>query len=478
MDIKRKAINSGKWVTISTVFQALLQFGQIAVLARFLSPTEFGIVAIANIIISFFSIFANLGFTNSIIYKQEKDQKVLSTVFYVNIILGFVIFLIIYFSSPFVVSFYGEPRVSKVLNLSSLVFLFVYLGSVHAILLKKELRFRSVAFIDIFGNLIGTSLMIYLAINGYKELSLVYGGLLTHFIRTILEIYFGRDLFFPKLYFRIGEIKDHLKFGLYNFGENLVSYIESNWDNIIIGKILGPKYLGIYTLAIQLAVYPITKLNPVILQVAYPIIAKLKDDPVLLKRVYLKILDILSYFNFPLLAGLFITVESVVPLVYGPGWEETFPLIRIFVFVSAIGCLGHPLFTIAYSKGKPNFLFYLNLISLAIKIPLVYYLGKYWDGTGIAYALLISTFIHTTLNFKIVGYLIGNFFSSFLNEIIKPILFCFIMIIIVYLYKTFIGYSGWLHAIAEIGIGGFIYLGFTLLFKYSFSDIKQLRNSL
>lgn len=478
MNIKQKAINSGKWVTVSTTFQAVLQFGQIAVLARLLDPTIFGIVAISNIIIAFFGIFANLGFTNSIIYKQEKDPKILSTVFYVNILLGFIIFFAVYFSSPFVVSFYNEPRLGKVLGLSSLIFLFAYFGSVHSILLKKELRFKSIALIEIIGNLVGSIVTIYLAFQGYEELSLVYGGIILHSIRTVLEIYLGRDLFFPQLYFQLSEIKEHLKFGIYNFGENIIRYIESNWDNIIIGKILGPKYLGIYSLAIQLAVYPITKLNPLILQVAYPVIAKIKDDALLLKRMYLKVLDLLSYFNFPLLGGLFITVESVVPLIYGPGWEETFPLVRIFVFVGAIGCLSHPLFTLVYSKGKPKYLFYLNLVSLAIKIPLVYYFGKYWHIEGVAYALLVSTIIYTTLNFIIVNHLIGNFLKPFFNDLIIPVVFCFIMIVTVHFYKSFIGYTGWYNTLAEISIGGIVYLGFTFLFKYSFADLKDIKNSL
>lgn len=478
MSIKEKAINSGKWITLSTAFQTILQFGQIAILARLLNPTIFGIVALSNIVIVFFGIFANLGFTNSIIFKQEKNQNILSTVFYVNIILGFIIFLIIFIASPFIVSFYGEPRLAKVLSISSLIFLFSYFGSVYSTLLKKELKFRSIALIDIIGNLIGTSFTIYFAYIGFEEMSLAYGGLITHSIRTFLEFYFGKNLFSPRLYFKINEIKDHLKFGLFNFGENFVSYIQDNWDNIIIGKLLGPRYLGIYTLAMQLSVYPITKLNPIILQVAYPVIAKMKDNPNVLKKMYLKILDLISYFNFPLLAGLYVTVETIVPLVYGPGWEETFPLIKIFVFVAAMSCLGHPLFTLAYSKGKPNYLFYLNLVTLTIKIPLVYLLGTYWHITGIAYALLISMLTHTVLNFLIVYKLIGPFFRIFLQNLLKPVVFCFVMILIVAIYKYFIGYDGWYNAILEIVLGGLIYISFTLLFKYSFSDMRKIRKSL
>lgn len=478
MSIKKKAINSGKWITFSTIFQTILQFIQIAVLARLLDSTAFGIVAMSGIFISFFTIFADLGFSNSIIHKQETDKKILATVYFVNVILGITMFLLIHLFSPLIVSFYKEARLGKVVNTNAIIFLFIYFGSVQAILLKKELRFKMIALIDIIGNAVGFPVTIYFAYNGYAELSLVYGGIVIHAVRTCLEIYFGRDLFLPQFAFKIREIKDHLKFGMFNLGESFVSFIQSNWDNIIIGKILGAKYLGYYTLALQLGYYPVSKLNPLILQVAYPIIAKLKDDAIAFKNTYIKILDILSFFNYPLLAGLYVTVESVVPLVYGPGWEPTFPLIKIFVFVSCLSCITHPLFTIAYSKGKPKYLFYLGIITLAIKIPLVYFLSQYWNVTGVALALLITGLVNLILNLFIVHSLIGDFITLFLKNLIKPVLFCLLMVAAVTAYKMLFGHAGLLNTIIEITLGGIIYLLCTLKFKYSLSEIMEIRRSL
>ena len=478
MSIKQKAINSTKWVTFSTAFQTVVQFLQIAILARILSPTVFGIVGISSTIITFFSMFANLGFSNSIIYKQESDRKILSTVFFVNILLGVIVFLTLFFISPLIVAFYHEPRLDKVIKISSSMFLIIYFGSIYSILLQKELKFKTVATIDISGSVMATTVTIILAYHGFEELSLVYGGLTLAFTRTILQLILGRKLFSPMWHFQLSEIKDHLSFGMYNFGEGIVSFIQGNWDNIIIGRMLGAKILGYYTLAYQLAIFPVNKINPIILQVAYPVLAKMKDDPEELKSSYLKILDIISYFNLPLLAGLFITAESIVPLIYGPGWEPTFPLIKIFVFVSILSCLSHPLFTLVYTKGKPNLVFYLNLVTLAAKIPLVYFLGKYYQVTGIAVAFLLSTFINMVLNFVIVQSLIGTYIKRFLTNFSKPIIFCLLMVGIVYLYKHFVGYVGLVNAFVEIAIGALIYFSLTLLFKFSYAEIKQIKKLL
>ncbi|MVM36996.1 MOP flippase family protein [Spirosoma sp. HMF3257] len=478
MSNTQKAMNGGKWITVSTIISTLFQFVQVAVLARVLAPADFGIVSISNLIIAFFQVFANLGFSNSIIYKQESDRNVLSTLYYLNLLVGFVIFIAIHLSAPYIISFYHEPKLTQVLNLSSYYFVIAYFGQIYMFLLEKELRFKSVAIIDITGTVIGSAVTITLAYNGYHELSLIIGSLVMQTVKSILQITFGLRFFIPKLVFNLSNIKEHLRFGIFNMGEGFLGFIQFNADNIFLGGMLGVKMLGYYTIAYQLCVFPIMKLNPIILQVAYPILAKMKENTADLKKSYLKILDFISYCNLPLLAGLFITADGVVPLIYGPGWEQTTELIRIFVFVGIFICLSHPLYTIAFTKGKPNLLFYLNLGTLVVKIPLVYLLGTYWGVTGIAVAFLLATLLNMLVNFAMVHYLIGDFIGEFSKNIAKPITFCLIMVGIISLYKSFVGYTGITNTLVEVALGGATYAVLTLAYKLSFAQIKAYRQGL
>ncbi|GAB3222916.1 colanic acid undecaprenyl disphosphate flippase WzxC [Spirosoma arcticum] len=471
-------MNGGKWITIATVISTLFQFIQVAILARLLSPADFGIVSVSNLIIAFFQVFANLGFSNSIIYKQESDRNVLSTLYFLNLMVGALIFVVIYVSTPSIVLFYHEPKLERVVTLASYYFLIVYFGQLYYFLLEKELRFRSVAIIDIVGTLVGSGVTITLAYSGFEELSLIIGSLVMQVIRTVLQIGFGLKFFVPTWFFNLRNVKEHLRFGLFNLGDGLLGFIQSNSDNIFIGGMLGVQQLGYYTIAYQLAIFPISKLNPIILQVAYPILAKMKDNTASLKQSYLKILDFISYCNLPLLAGLYITAESIVPLFYGPGWEKTIDLIRIFVFVGAFTSLSHPLFTLAFTKGKPNLLFYLNLGTLIVKLPMVYFLGTYYQVTGVAFAFLLATFLNLAVNFMIVQYLVGNFMGTFLRNIAKPLLFCLIMVGLVALYKALVGYDGLTNMLIEIAIGGATYAVLTLTYKLSLADIKAYRQAL
>jgi len=478
MSNTRKAMNGGKWITVATVVSTVFQFSQVAVLARLLVPSDFGVVSVSNLVIGFFGVFANLGFSNSIIYKQESDRKVLSTLYFLNMMVGLLMFVLVYLSTPYIVDFYKEPRLERLLHIASFYFVVVYFGQIYLFLMEKELQFRSVAQIDIVGSIVAVTVTLVLAYNNYRELSLVVGALVGQVVRSVGQMVAGQALFRPMLTFSIADIKDHLRFGVYNLGDGILGFIQQNIDAILIGKLLGVTQLGFYTLAYQLAVFPINKLNPIILQVAYPLLAKMKESNDNLKNSYLKILDFISYCNFPLLAGLFITANSIVPLFYGPGWGETVGLIRIFVFVSVFFCMSHPLFTLAFTKGKPNLLFYLNVGTILVKVPLIYVGGLYYGTTGVAVAFLVATFLNTAANFMIVQSLIGNFFRAFLQNLAKPVLFCLIMVGTVALYKLLFGYEGLIHTAAQIIIGGTVYGGLTLRYKLSFAKIMAYRQAL
>jgi len=478
MSNTRKAMNGGKWITVATVVSTVFQFSQVAVLARLLVPSDFGVVSVSNLVIGFFGVFANLGFSNSIIYKQESDRRVLSTLYFLNMMVGLLMFVLVYLSTPYIVDFYKEPRLERLLHIASFYFVVVYFGQIYLFLMEKELQFRSVAQIDIVGSIVAVTVTLVLAYNNYRELSLVVGALVGQVVRSVGQMVAGRALFRPMLTFSIADIKDHLRFGVYNLGDGILGFIQQNIDAILIGKLLGVTQLGFYTLAYQLAVFPINKLNPIILQVAYPLLAKMKESNDNLKNSYLKILDFISYCNFPLLAGLFITANSIVPLFYGPGWGETVGLIRIFVFVSVFFCMSHPLFTLAFTKGKPNLLFYLNVGTILVKVPLIYVGGLYYGTTGVAVAFLVATFLNTAANFMIVQSLIGNFFRAFLQNLAKPVLFCLIMVGTVVLYKLLFGYEGPIHTTAQIIIGGTVYGGLTLRYKLSFAKIMAYRQAL
>ncbi|MBB5646771.1 MOP flippase family protein [Pedobacter cryoconitis] len=478
MSNKKLAISGAKWTTISTVVNTVLQFVQIAILARLLEPSSFGIVSISTLVITFLGIFAHFGFSNSIVYKQESDNKVLSTIYFLNLMIGAAMFIIIYCGAPLLVMYYKEPRLLEVLHISAFYFPIVFLGQIYNILLEKELKFKSLALTEIVCSILATTITIILAYKGFQAKSLVFGLLAGQTLKMLVQNVIGRVYFSPVWYFKLKEIKEHLMFGIYNIGDSLLGFANSNMDTILIGGLLGVKELGYYTIASQVAIYPVARICPIIVQICYPIMARMKENLEHLKGAYLKIVDFLSYVNIPLLAGLFLMSANVIPLIYGPGWDATVPLIKIFVFTGIFSCLMYPLSTVAYSTGKPKLLFYLNLITLVIKFPLIYIMAKQYGIMGIAYGFLITTFITLVMNFFLIQFMVGDFMKTFLENIAKPLLFSVAMAVVILLYKQFVGNTGTFHTMVQIALGGLVYAGLTLKYKLSFSEIKNLKQSL
>jgi len=477
MSNQKSAINGAKWTTTATIITVLFAFFQLAIIARVLDSSAFGLVAMSTITINFFHIFANLGFTNSIISKQETDKKILSTIFYSSLALGLTMFISVNLCSHLIAEYFNEPRLKYIIRISSINFPLIYAGQIYNILLQKELKFKQLAIIDVSSSLFGTIITTSLAYNNFEELSLIYGEVCYTAFKVTLFIIVGFKLFNPIFYFNLKDIKDHLRFGVYNLGEGILGYAGSNVESIIIGKIIGAKALGLYTIAYQLAVYPIVRLNPIIMQVTYPIMAKMKDTAGL-KRAYIKIVDFITYCNFPLLAGLFITAISVIPLVYGKDWIDTIPLVKVIIFVSMLKCINAPISSLAFTKGKPNLIFYLNLTTLIIKLPIIYFFSMYFGLMGVAVANLITTIAETILTSILAKHLIGDYFREFLLNIYKPILFCLIMVLIIAVYQHFITSTALVHTLIQIGIGGSIYLGLTLKYKLSLTEILALKKTL
>lgn len=477
MSNQKAAINGAKWTSTATVITTVLAFSQLALIARHLDPAIFGLVSICSLVMNFFHIFANLGFTNSIISKQESNTKALSTIFYANIALGVSMCILIYFSSGLVVSYYDEPRLSFVIKLSSLTFPLIYTSQIYWNLLQKELKFKVLALIEVIGGVINFITVLILAYSGYQELSIIYSQLLFTLVKTILYIILGRKLFTPVFYFKLAEIKDHLRFGIYHLGEGVLGFINSNLENIVIGKAIGIKELGLYTIAYQLAVFPVYKLNPIIMQVSYPIMAKMRDNDGL-KRAYLKIVDFITFCNYPLLAGLFITSSSVVVLLYGQDYQGAVPLVKVIVFVSLLSCVMAPISSVALSKNRPNVMFYLNLSTLIIKIPVLYFSSMQFGLLGIVYGFVLVSFVQAIGMLLTLRMLVGDFMQVFIANIMKPIGFSLIMVFFLAIYQIMFPELNTTHLIVQVLIGGFIYLSLTLRFKITLKEILNLRQSL
>lgn len=391
MNLKAQAISGVKWTTFSTVITTVLQLLQLAILARFLEPSAFGLMASVMVVIGFSQAFLDMGISNAIIHKQEISKDQLSTLYWVNVLAGFLLFLIIILVAPFVASFYEETELTQLIYIVALTFIIQPFGQQFMVLWQKEMRFSEIAKIDIVTKSISLVVSVYLAYKGYGVYALVYGTLAGVVSQTVQFMYMGLKEYRPSFVFKLGEIKEFLSFGAYQMGEKTINYFNFQIDTILIGKLLGMEALGIYTIAKQIIMRPAQIINPIISKVTFPTMAKIQDDIPRLKNIYLKTINYLSSVNFPIYAFIFIFAHDIVIIMFGEKYFEAIYIMQILAVWGAMRSTGNPVGSLLLARGKANWGFWWNL-GLFFYVPIGVYVGSHWGLEGVSWALVFLSF--------------------------------------------------------------------------------------
>lgn len=392
MNIKKTILNGLKWTSLSSIIIAILQIIQISILARYLSSEDFGLMAIVMVVIGFCKIFSDMGISNAIIHHEYNTTIQLSSLYWLNILIGFFLFFLISLLSPLISSFYNEPKLTELIILLSMSFIIQSFGNQYKILFQKELNFNIIAKIEISSNIISflTAIILVLSDNGIY--SLVFSSLMNITITSLLFLFFGRKNHIPQLIFSIKEIKQYLNFGAYQTGQSTLNYFNSQFDVILIGKLLGTEALGVYSIVKQLAMRPAQIINPIITKITFPVLAKLQDNRDKLKDVYLKTIYYVTLINFPIYALLSILSEPIILILFGKEWEDAIPILRILAIYFMIRSIGNPIGSLVMAKGKVHLEFWWN-VGMFLIFPLSIYGGSYWGINGVAVSLTLLMII-------------------------------------------------------------------------------------
>lgn len=362
MTLKKQALGGVKWTSSSMIIVTLLQFAQLSVLARYLEPADFGLMAIMMVVIGFSQAFQDMGISNAIIQRQSITHTQLSSLYWLNIASGVVLSLIVLAISPFVADFYDEPRITGLMAILSSVFVLVAIGNQYRVLCQKELNFRAMEIINVVSAIAGLTVAIVLAVKGLGVLTLVVAMLTQAGLASALFLWVGlRRYHKPSLVYKHSELSGFYGFGLYQMAERSINYISTNSDKLLIGKLVGLNAAGFYSLAWQLIIFPVSKINPIVNKVAFPVYSKVQDDPATLNRYYSFNIKFLSIVTMPLLAFLAFFSHEVVHVVFGEGWSKTADLVPALAMIGIIRALGNPGGAIILSQGRADVGFWWNL---------------------------------------------------------------------------------------------------------------------
>jgi len=402
MILKEQVVSGVKWSGVSMGVTATLQFVTLAVLARFLSPSDFGLMGMIMVVIGLAQVFTDMGVSNAIIHRQDVTKHQLSSLYWLNIFAGVVVFSAILFCVPLVVRFYKEPRLYNLLYLAAMIFLITPFGQQSQILLQKELAFDKLARINIGASAINSTIAVVLACTGFGVYSLIWGHLAGASANVLLLLNTGWKNWRPEFHFSRADLKGYLSFGIYQMGEKAVNYLNTNLDYLLIGSMLGAKPLGYYTLAYNLIIRPSAIINPIITRVAFPVFSKIQNETERLQRGYLKVLQLLSMVNFPIMAGLAVVAPTAIPVIFGKQWIPSIVLIQILTIVGLLRSVANPVGSLILAKGRADLGLKWNLAITATQIPALFFGAKLGDTLGVAIAFAIVMVVYSIFNYLIL----------------------------------------------------------------------------
>ncbi|OEY73971.1 lipopolysaccharide biosynthesis protein [Salegentibacter salarius] len=469
----RNRVFSGLVWTFSQQFgNLLIGFVVSLVLARILLPEEFGLIAMVVVLASFAEVLVDSGMTQSLIRSENLDKEDYSTVFYFNVLVSIILYLLFFLLAPLISSFYDEKSLIAITRVYCIVFIINAFSSVQQTRLTRRMDFKIQALISIPAKVVGGIIGIMLAYLGFGVWSLVWSYVSFSVVNTIQIWYYSKWI--PSKIFNFTKLKKHLYFGYRLTISGVINKLFNNVYLIVIGKFFNPTVLGFYTRAETVNQLAVSSISGALNKVTFPYFAKIQNDRVKLKKVYKDLMKMVVFIVSPILIFAGVLAEPLFIVLFTEKWLPAVPFFQILCLTGIL----HPIhaynLNILKVKGRSDL--YLKIaIFKKILIVIGIIIGIQFGIYGLLYAQVILSFLFLLIN----GYYTKIFIDYGPLEQFKDIsIFIFIAIIggavIYYLDSSFFKMR---HNIFRLITGSFIgvivYIALTL--KFQNSTLKQLK---
>jgi PST family polysaccharide transporter len=382
-DLKEKTIRGGLARLAAQAANFFLRLGSLMILARLLDPKDFGLIGMVTAFTGVLTLFRDFGLSSAAIQRTSVTDEQISTLFWINMLVGALLALLALVMAPAIVAFYHEPRLLGVTAVVAVGFLFNAAGIQHAVLLQRQMRFTALAVISTVGLLVGTGIAIAGAKAGYGYWALVAMTVTLPLVSTIG--FWLTTAWVPGRPRQRTGIRSMLRFGGVLTLNSLVGYIATNLDKVLLGRFWGVDALGIYGRAYQLIIIPTDNLNTAAGEVAFAALSRLQDDPKRLKSYFLKGYSLVLALTIPITIACALFAEDIILVVLGSKWMAAVPIFRLLVPTILVLAIITPLVWLLSSIGLVGRLLRMSVVLTPLMIA-SYILGLPYGPKGVAFA--------------------------------------------------------------------------------------------
>lgn len=355
-------------------------------IARQLSPSDYGLVAMLTIFLVVARIFVDSGFVEALIQKQGRTEIDFSTTFWFNIGVSLLIYTVLFLSSPFIADFYGEPLLEELLIWMALIFVINAFRTVQQAKLNIAMDFRRQAWISIIAISVSGCVGIWMACNDFGVWTLVWQPLLQNFLNVLL-LWISAG-WIPSFVFSYRSFKDLFGFGSRLLISRTLHAIYANGSFLLIGKFYSPAVTGLYSQSTQMTSFMPMSINDVVARVAYPIECELQDKEEELQQRFFQMLRMTCFVLFPLMMGLAALAEPVVRLLLTDKWIEAVPLIRILCFAWIWWPASNMSWQLLNAKHRSDYCLKAEIIKKIIAISILVF-SLFWSIKAVCIGMLI-----------------------------------------------------------------------------------------
>lgn len=388
-DLKRRSIRGGAVTMVSQAISISIQLVSTVVLARLLTPDDYGVIAMVLTVTGFAGLFRELGLSSAAIQKSNLTHFQQSNLFWLNAAMGAAVTVVVAAIAPLVAWFYSRPDLTLLTLILSAGFVIGGVGTQHGANLLRNMQFGRNAAANIGGAVVTLIVSIVLASAGYSFWALAWATLCGSLTTTILLS--ALSSFRPGWISRGSGLREMLKFGANVTGYDFVNYFARNADNLLIGRFWGAGPLGLYSRAYALLMLPINSFRGPVTSVGFSALSRLQDHPEPYRKYYRKACQILAGISMPLTAFLFAASGGLIHLMLGPAWAEVVPIFEVLALVALV----QPVITlwgmVLLSRGKGARYFHLGIFNAGGYL-IGFLGGMQWGAIGVAWGYAIATY--------------------------------------------------------------------------------------
>jgi O-antigen/teichoic acid export membrane protein len=377
----------------------------------------------ALVVTNFLDIFRDLGTRSALIQRRHLTADFVSSIFYVNLLVGVALTAGVVLAAPVIAGLYGDAQVVPVLQGMALAIVIASVGLVQQGLLYRLMAFRKLAVVGLANALVNGVTAIWLAVAGWGVWALVAGIVLGTVGQSVAA--WVLSPWRPRWHFRWGDVREVAGFSLNLSASQICAFAVTNADKFLIGRSLGPGPLGYYALAQRILMYPIRSITQMLQNVLFPAMAPLQEDNAAVARAYLRSCAAIAMITLPAMIGCAVLAQPLVLAVLGPQWAEAIPIVMILAPVGALQSLNYTVSTIYMVKGRTDRLLLWTIVASVVTVAALI-IGLPWGLLGVtvafAVAIVILTYPAFALAFRLIDLRVGALVVTLLPYLIGSLL--------------------------------------------------------